>query len=176
MTEGGTEWELKEAENAIVAANGDPRALAMAMRRHTEAQRNMMQSVLVPSFQHAVEVLVDKSAVKVIAEVHISIEQMMTAVQQVLTAHQEDAARLKKHSDEIVALQSVAADHAARLDQIDQIEEWRTGVDRRLADVEQADRDDIRAEIKDIKTALALYEAKHQELIERLAARGDDAK
>ena len=44
--DGGTEQDLKDAENAMVAA-GDP-ALALAMRRHTEAIRNYMQTTLVP--------------------------------------------------------------------------------------------------------------------------------
>lgn len=50
---GGTQWELREAENAMVAAD-DPVARATAMRRHAEAVRNMMVSELVPSFEKGV--------------------------------------------------------------------------------------------------------------------------
>ena len=56
--DGGTEQDLKDAENAMVAA-GDP-ALALAMRRHTEAIRNYMQTTLVPSFEKAIGTLLDK--------------------------------------------------------------------------------------------------------------------
>lgn len=86
---GGTEWELREAENAIIAAGDDPRARALAQRRHAEAIRNMMQTALVPSFERAVGTLLDKSAASVIAEVHISIEQMTELVQQVLSTARE---------------------------------------------------------------------------------------
>lgn len=53
--QGGTEWELREAENAIVAAGSDPVALATAQRRHAEAIRNMMQGAIVPMFVQMVE-------------------------------------------------------------------------------------------------------------------------
>jgi methyl-accepting chemotaxis protein len=53
--QGGTEWELREAENAIVAAGNDPVALAQAQRRHAEAIRNMMQGAIVPMFVTMVE-------------------------------------------------------------------------------------------------------------------------
>ncbi len=52
-TEGGYESDLREAENAMIAA-GHP-DIALGMRRHSEAQRNMMQGVLVPMFANLVE-------------------------------------------------------------------------------------------------------------------------
>lgn len=174
-TQGGTDWELKEAENALIAAGDDPQARALAQRRHAEAIRNMMQSALVPSFEKAVSTLIDKSAASVIAEVHISIEAMTGLVQQILAATKEHGLGLKKHAKEIKDLQGIQVAHAARLDSLDNIEEWRVGVDTRISAIEQADRDDIRAEIKDIKAALIRYEQKHQELIERLGQRAAEA-
>ncbi len=58
QSEGSTERDLKDAENAMVAA-GDP-ALALAMHRHTEAIRNYMMITLVPSFEKAIGSLLDK--------------------------------------------------------------------------------------------------------------------
>lgn len=63
---GGTEWDLREAENGIVAAESR-RALQLAMRRHTEAQRNMMQSIIVPSFVDAVGPVMDTKLAPVLA-------------------------------------------------------------------------------------------------------------
>jgi len=50
---GGYEHDLREAENAMAAA-GHP-DIALGMRRHSEAQRNMMQGVMVPMFAELVE-------------------------------------------------------------------------------------------------------------------------
>ena len=73
--------------------------------------------------------------------------------------------------EKITALQQVTDAHAARLDTFEDIRVWRASVDEQLAAILQADRDDIRTEIKDIRAALARYEAKHQELIARLEER-----
>lgn len=55
---GGTDWELAEAERLMLnAQTAEERALAM--RRHTEAIRNMMQNTLVPSFQKALGSILD---------------------------------------------------------------------------------------------------------------------
>ena len=89
LTRSGTEQDLKDAENAMVAAVDDPAARALAMRRHVEATRNLMQTAIVPSFERAVGALLDKSAASVIAEVHISIEQMTALVQEVLVTARE---------------------------------------------------------------------------------------
>ena len=51
--QGGYENDLRDAENAMAAA-GHP-DIALGMRRHSEAQRNMMQGVLVPMFVEMVE-------------------------------------------------------------------------------------------------------------------------
>lgn len=83
-------------------------------------------------------------------------------------AWEESGRRLKKHEDDIEAL-------SIRVDTFEDIRIWRAAVDVRLADIEQADRDDIHREITDIKAALAQYEIKHQELIARLEKRTDAA-
>jgi septal ring factor EnvC (AmiA/AmiB activator) len=57
MSDGGYEHDLREAENAMAAA-GHP-DIALGMRRHSEAQRNMMQGVLVPMFVQMVERALD---------------------------------------------------------------------------------------------------------------------
>ena len=54
---GGYENDLRDAENAMAAA-GHP-DIALGMRRHSEAQRNMMQGVLVPMFVQLVEKSLD---------------------------------------------------------------------------------------------------------------------
>lgn len=155
--EGGTEWELEQAERAIAAAGTDMVALAQAQRRHADAIRNMMQGVIVPMFVEMVErVLAGK-----IDPVTEAIHGLRTDVQ---SSAQDVAARLGKTEVDIEALQ-------VRVDTFEDIRVWRAAVDVRLADIEQADRDDIRAEIKDIKAALARYEAKHQELTAKLEGR-----
>lgn len=178
-TQGGTDWELKEAENALIAAGDDVQARALAQRRHAEAIRNMMQSALVPSFEKAVSTLIDRSAASVIAEVHISIDSMTGMVQQILAATKEHGRGLKKHEKEIKDIQVVQVKHAERLDVLDNIEEWRAGVDQRISKIEQQDRDDIRteiqktnAEIASMKDMLKRYDSELRELVDRLAARG----
>ena len=55
--QGGYEYDLREVESAMAAA-GHP-DIALGMRRHSEAQRNMMQGVLVPMFVQMVERALD---------------------------------------------------------------------------------------------------------------------
>jgi hypothetical protein len=57
---GGDEWALREAEQNLIDAGDDPVARAQAMHRHAEAIRNMMQTVLVPSFKQAIEGMLKK--------------------------------------------------------------------------------------------------------------------
>jgi len=85
---GGYENDLREAENAMVAA-GHP-DIALGMRRHSEAQRNMMQGVLVPMFVEMVE-----------RTLGTRIDGLRTDVQ---AWAQESAARLGKLEDIVVAL------------------------------------------------------------------------
>lgn len=92
---------------------------------------------------------------------------------------EETATRLGKTEADIETMLSVQDEHTARLDQLDNIEEWRTGVDTRLTAIEQADRDDIRTEIKNtnseiasMKEMLKRYDSELRELVDRLAARG----
>jgi chromosome segregation ATPase len=59
---GGNDWALSEAEQGMIDAGlaNDPEALALAMRRHTEATRNVIQSELVPPFLTALGSMLDK--------------------------------------------------------------------------------------------------------------------
>lgn len=54
-TQGGVDWELRTAEAALVVAPGGGTELALAMQRHADGVRNMMQSELVPSFEKAID-------------------------------------------------------------------------------------------------------------------------
>ncbi len=175
-TQGGTDWELKEAENALIAAGDDPQARALAQRRHAEAIRNMMQSALVPSFEKAVSTLIDKSAAAVIAEVHVSIEHMTSIVQQILTATQENARGLKKQAKEIKELQVASAAHATRLD--DQDERYGALLHGALARIERLEVDRARFEVLEARIGGALPTEANQDLSARLrvdeeARRGD---
>jgi septal ring factor EnvC (AmiA/AmiB activator) len=71
--EGGTEWEartaLADAENELIAAGIDPTAFLRASRRHTEAIRNMMQTVLVPSFERALGAVLEGKLGPLVQEV-----------------------------------------------------------------------------------------------------------
>ena len=156
-TRGGYEHDLREAENAIVAAGPDLTALALAQRRHAEAIRNYMQGAIVPMFVEMTE----RSLKQLIAPLSAGIDGLRTDVQH---SAAETAARLGKNETDIEAL-------SLRVDTFEDIRIWRAAVDARLSEIEQADRDDIRTDITDIKAALTLYEAKHQELIERLERR-----
>ncbi len=59
-TQGGVDWELRVAEDAMIAAPDGSPELARAMRRHADGVRNMMQSELVPSFMHAIDTIMAK--------------------------------------------------------------------------------------------------------------------
>jgi hypothetical protein len=56
---GGVDWELSEAERLMLEAQ-TPEDRVLAMRRHTEAIRNMMQNSLVPSYIAALGGVLDK--------------------------------------------------------------------------------------------------------------------
>lgn len=68
-TQGGVDWELRTAEAAMVAAPGGGSALAQAMQRHADGVRNMMQSELVPSFEHAIDKIMAKHVGKLSDEI-----------------------------------------------------------------------------------------------------------
>mgnify|MGYP001586665889 CR=1 FL=1 len=55
--ETGYRRDLREAEEMIVAAGNDPVKIALGMRRHSEAVRNMMIAEMIPSFQKALKPL-----------------------------------------------------------------------------------------------------------------------
>lgn len=97
----------------MVVAPGGGKELALAMRRHADGVRNMMQSELVPSFQNAIDRIMEQRVVDVLASVQRSLDTQMDMVQQVLNAHREDAARLgklerghRRHAKRIGALEA----------------------------------------------------------------------
>ena len=73
---GGTDWELAQAEAGIVAAGMDMHALAEAQHRHTEAIRNMMQGVLVPSFLVLVDRVLSERLAPIIARIDVALGQI----------------------------------------------------------------------------------------------------
>lgn len=101
-TEGGTAWELREAENAMVAAVDDPAARAVAMRRHTEATRNMMQGELMPSFVEALGRVLDAKLEPLLTgqkETHGSIAALsgqFQSLSETVDQLESDVAALKK--------------------------------------------------------------------------------
>jgi len=113
MSDGGYENDLRDAENAMAAA-GHP-DIALGMRRHSEAQRNMMQGVLVPMFAELVERMLGPK-----------IDALRTDVQAWAA---ESAARLGKNEADIDALRTrldlfeakVAQDIQTRLDRIETV-------------------------------------------------------
>ena len=110
---GGYEHDLREAENAMAAA-GHP-DIALGMRRHSEAQRNMMQGVMVPMFAELVERMLGPK-----------IDGLRADVQAWAS---ESAARLGKNEADIDALRirldlfeaKVAQDIQARLAHIEHV-------------------------------------------------------
>ena len=94
---GGYEHDLREAENAIVAAGPDMAALALAQRRHAEAIRNYMQGAIVPMFVEMTE----RSLSQLIAPLSAGIDGLRTDVQH---SAAETAARLKKFEAGLAAL------------------------------------------------------------------------
>ncbi len=64
--ETGYRRDLREAELQIVAADGDPVALAKAFNRHAEAVRNMMIAEIIPSFNKVLAPLLDDKLAPVV--------------------------------------------------------------------------------------------------------------
>lgn len=133
-TQGGTDWELREAENAIIAAGDDPVARAVAFRRHAEAIRNMMQSALVPSFVQATSTLMESHTVRILTEVALRLDQQQALVMQLLAmqkasdAHakralavaEETTRGLKKLNTRVQRMESTDDDRSERLKRIEQ--------------------------------------------------------
>lgn len=168
MTEhiGGTEWELREAENALIAAGDDPTARAIAARRHAEAIRNMMQSALVPSFERAVGALFDTKIGVVVSEMRRHHGEEMSALG---VASQE----IKKLSAAINVLSGRVTSLEGRMDAS---EADRTAIRTRLGRIE-----DVNERLARIEATLAERPAQraieHQiiadEVVQRLETRGD---
>lgn len=156
-TQGGVDWELRTAEDAMVAAPGGSRELALAMRRHADGVRNMMVSELVPSFENAIDRIMEQRVVDVLASVQQSLDRQMDLVQQVLTAHKGAVRSLKK-------LQG----------QMKESQEDRKQIRQEVADVKEAvaalqERLDtyiagsMRAEVKDLRKEIAALKQAHDE-------------
>lgn len=88
------EWDLREAENGMVSAQ-DRQALMLAMRRHAEAQRNMMQKVLVPSFETAVGRLMDTKVSQILAGQSEALKELRE-VHAAITANNQKVQRLSR--------------------------------------------------------------------------------
>lgn len=165
-TEGGVEWELTQAENAIIAAGADPVALAQAQRRHADAVRNMMQGVLVPSFVQLVERVLGEK----IDPVGVKVDGLRADVQQLAV---ETATRLGKLEK---GLQALNKRHGAQIQ----------GIAQRM-DTSELDRGAIHTEIAAFRDEFQQYIAgsKRSEFAQKiddleqhiraLEARGDGA-
>jgi len=157
---GGTHWELVTAGDQMIAARraNDPDAEVLALIRFADGLRNsslgVVGQVLAPLAEQ-IRALgekierSDQSRLDNRSELRSHIDDQFDAFGEELQglrtdvqhAAVETARRLGKSEADIESLLFTQTEHAARLHTI-----------------EQADRDDIRAEIKDIKTALAQYE------------------
>jgi hypothetical protein len=118
--EGGVEWELGRAEDAMIAAGDDPAALAKAMRRHTEGIRNMMQGAVVPSFVQLVERVLGEKIDLVAGK----IDGLRMDVQHLAS---ESATRLGKLEQRMDASEDDRADLRQRLERIEAILAARPG-------------------------------------------------
>lgn len=103
-----------------MAAAGHP-DIALGMRRHSEAQRNMMQGVLVPMFVAMVERVMGPK-----------LDGLRTDVQAWAA---ESATRLGKNEADIEALQAIVANNTARLDLFEA--KVAEDIQRRLTHIEQ---------------------------------------
>lgn len=112
--DGGTDWELLQAENAIAASGTDTVALAKAQRRHADAIRNMMQGALVPSFVSLVERVIGEK----ITPVSEGIEGLRGDVRHLAS---ESAARLGKLEQRMDESEEDRADLRRRLERIERI-------------------------------------------------------
>lgn len=96
---GGYEQDLRDAENAMIAA-GHP-DVALQMRRHSEAIRNYMQGAIVPMFV----AMVERALGPKIEAVGIGVEGLRTEVATRLGKIEADMRGLnKRHGAQIKAL------------------------------------------------------------------------
>lgn len=85
--ETGYRRDLREAEDMIIAANGDVNRMVIGLRRHTEAQRNMVMAEMIPSFRAALKPLLAESLEAVltgIAELNTEFKRIGTIVNQLV--------------------------------------------------------------------------------------------
>ena len=104
-TKGGYEQDLRDAENAMIAA-GHP-DVALQMRRHSEAIRNYMQGAIVPMFVE----MVDRTLGGKIDGLRADVQGWAS----------ESAARLGKLESRMDDSETDRGDLRARLERIEQI-------------------------------------------------------
>lgn len=151
ITQGGYENDLRSAENAIEAAGEDPVARATAFRRHSEAQRNMMQAVIVPMFVQMVERSLQdelKPLIEGQKETHSGIAalsgQFHTLARTVARLETAMRAQDKRHKAQIQALVTdiaaikaiIAARPAERIADNERLEARLSAMEVRLASLE----------------------------------------
>ena len=112
---GGYEHDLREAENAMAAA-GHP-DIALGMRRHSEAQRNMMQGVMVPMFAELVERMLGPKIDGLRADVQawaLESAARLGKLEDRMTASEHDRADLKKR---VLLIEQILADRPVQRQQ-----------------------------------------------------------
>ena len=175
---GGTSWELSEAIRLMgeAVASGDPEQIATAMRRHGEALSNSAAMVLIPTLKTTLETVL-KTQIGVITRRLENSDKARLNRNTELQEHIDSRFDgLAGELDKMLASQEVLARGLGKTEQ--DIEDLRTITAAHAADIaaiQQADRDDIRAEIAHIKARQERYEQEHQDLIERLGRRAPEA-
>jgi hypothetical protein len=160
--EGGVEWEARQAlahaESALIAAGIDPEAYMTAARRHTEAVRNMMLVELVPSFEKALQSIIDKSGAAALAEGVAEVKALLKTQTQNQRAIEADvqsrATYFYKHFDAFLK------DADARF----------TSYDQSIATVEEVARGlgKFSVDIEELKAGQAAYNERLDQVINRL--------
>lgn len=102
MSDEYTNLDLDTADELLIAA-GQP-AIAKALRYQTQGNRNLIQGEWGMKVVEAFEHILQERVVAVLADVQTSLDKQIGLVQQVLTAHKENARGLKKHGRQIAAL------------------------------------------------------------------------
>ena len=132
---GGYERDLRDAENAMIAA-GHP-DVALQMRRHSEAIRNYMQGAIVPMFVEMVERVLDKKIDPVVALLEVNARQMGKIESDLRNQNKRLGAQIKALVKDIAAIKVViAARPAERAADQQRLEARLAGMEARLAALE----------------------------------------
>src|SRR5258707_7424613 len=132
---GGYERDLRDAENAMIAA-GHP-DVALQMRRHSEAIRNYMQGAIVPMFVEMVERVLDKKIDPVVALLEVNARQMGKIKSDLRNQNKRLGAQIKALVKDIAAIKVViAARPAERAADQQRLEARLAGMEARLAGLE----------------------------------------